>query len=268
MGEKILYGGLGFAKLLDWMPKESKVDDRIVQAARVSYGAHTKEKSSKENGNLLKYLYRNNHMSPFEMPIFLFHLRVPIFVMRQLVRHRTAKLNEISLRYTEAKDEFYVPKMRMQGKTKHSVAEETVNEELEKKYNEFFDKAKSLYSDYLELAKLGISYETLRCGLPINLMTELYWEMDLRNLLNFLELRMDNHAQLEIRDLANAIFDLIKPLCPVVCEAFIDRISGVKFTKSQFEKLKMMVKIEVSEADKLVFDSKSEKEEFMLKISQ
>ena len=190
----------GFVRLVDCMGG----DDAIVQAARVSYGKGT-SKVSQDRG-LIRYLMRHRHTTPFEMVEFKFHCKMPIFVARQWVRHRTANINEYSLRYSEARDEFYYPDpkhiefqsaLNMQGRMGE------VSDDLKQKVQDYFKEiSERSFEIYSELNNAGVARELARAILPVNLYTEWYWKNDLHNLLHFIGLRSDDHAQYEIRVLS------------------------------------------------------------------
>lgn len=235
-----LYDNLGGVHLLDVsprvVPKGRTCDVAISQAARVSYGHDMKSKKADEN--LVRYLVENWHTSPLEMISFKFKLRMPIFVANQLVRHRTAKLNCYSMRYSEAPDEFYKPEIRMQSKInkQSSVDVEKVDSEVKKVWDDYFENSKKQYERYQFLIKNGVAREVARCGLSVNIMTEMIWTMDLHNLLKFLKLRMDSHAQKEIQVLANAIYELINHFAPVACKAAKDFwFDSISFSKKEQE---------------------------------
>lgn len=205
----------GFVRLVDYMGN----DARIVQSARVSYGAGTK--SIREDKGLIDYLIRHKHTSPLEQVEFTFHIKLPLFVMAQLVRHRTSNLNQVSARYSVMNDDFYIPeKIRMQDtKNKQGSVFEELNEESY--FTQLIEKnAERAYKDYEVLLEVGVAREMARMVLPQNLYTEVYWKQDLHNLLHLLKLRMDSHAQWEIQQYANAIYDIIKPIVPHTLESW------------------------------------------------
>ena len=208
----------GFVKLIDSMGD----DLAIVQAARVSYGNGTKTK--RENDKLINYLMKNKHMSPFEMVIFKFNVKLPIFVARQWAKHRTGAFNEVSARYSEMPDDFYIPELsRVQPqskKNKQGSDGELKKEDRIKAQEIIIDNADKSYIDYENLLKLGVSRELARMTLPVNLYTQFVWKVDLRNLLGFIQQRSDSHAQWEIQQYSNAIYDIIKEIVPVACESF------------------------------------------------
>ena len=228
----------GFVRLVDYLGS----DERIVQAARVSYGEGTK--SYREDRGLIHYLLRNSHTSPFEQVNFTFHLKMPIFVARQWIRHRTARVNEISGRYSVMKDEFYLPDgehiAEQSEDNKQGRSAEPVCVDLQRKVRNVFENhQKHAYDTYEELLELGIARELARIDLPLSLYTELYWQMDLRNLLHFLHLRVDPHAQYEIRAFGIQILEIAKKVCPIACEAFEEHILGsVQFSRSEVEAIR------------------------------
>ena len=217
----------GLVALLDVMPRFAPVgktaDFAIVQAARVSYGHGTKQVN--EDRGLIRYLARHRHTTPFEMVEFKFHHVMPIFVARQWIRHRTANVNEYSARYSVVKDRFYRPSLdslRQQSTTNRQGGTEQVDALTAEEFSRYLDAVETHYADYQRMLDMGVARELARIGLPLNVYTEWYWKIDLHNLLHFLSLRMDPHAQQEIRDYANAMFALIQPIVPIAAEAFLD----------------------------------------------
>lgn len=213
----------GFVRLVDYLGG----DTRIVQAARVSYGDGTK--TVREDAALIDYLLRNRHTSPFEQVILTFHVKMPIFVARQWIRHRTARLNEISGRYSVMRDEFYVPgesEVRFQSRRdRQGRSAETVPEELRGRVIELLAADQSeTYSHYEALLEDGIARELARINLPLSLYTEMYWQIDLNNLFHFLRLRMDWHAQYEIRAYGDAMAAAARAVAPMAYAAFEDHI--------------------------------------------
>src|SRR6056297_3237596 len=209
----------GFVRLVDYMGG----DERIVQAARVSYGEGTK--TVREDRALIDYLLRNRHTSPFEQVVLTFHVKMPVFVARQWIRHRTARINEISGRYSVMEEEFYVPAgdhIALQSDdNKQGRSGETLDPKRQMEIQgELAAQQKRAYQDYMGYIDHGIARELARINLPLSLYTQWYWQMDLHNLLHFLRLRMDAHAQLEIREYANQIFELTKIVAPLAAEAF------------------------------------------------
>jgi thymidylate synthase (FAD) len=204
-------------------PVGKTADFAIVQAARVSYGAGTKQVS--EDRGLIRYLARHRHSTPFEMVEFKFHHVMPIFVARQWIRHRTANVNEYSARYSVVRDRFYRPtvdNVRKQSATNRQGGEEPIDALTAQEFLEHLDQVETQYADYKRLMEKGVSRELARIALPVSVYTEWYWKCDLHNIFHFLSLRMDAHAQQEIRDYANAMFALIQPIAPIAAEAFID----------------------------------------------
>lgn len=213
----------GFVRLVDVMGDDSS----IVQAARVSYGSGTKKVH--EDRGLIRYLIRHQHWTPVEMVEFKFHVKIPVFVARQWIRHRTANVNEVSARYTEMKDEMYLPplehisaqsKDNKQGRELESFPEEIAND-IQSLISESNQRQ---YDVYQKLLDLGVARELARTVLPVGHYTEWYWKIDLRNLMNFLALRLDPHAQWEIRVYAEAMAQIVKQVVPVAWEAFEDYI--------------------------------------------
>ncbi|MEI6167145.1 MAG: FAD-dependent thymidylate synthase [bacterium] len=234
----------GLVALVDVMPRlvpEGKTaDSAIVQAARVSYGEGTNKIT--EDRSLIRYLLRHQHTSPFEMVEFKFHHVMPIFVARQWIRHRTASLNEYSARYSIVKDRFYRPVMsslRQQSKTNKQGGTEPLDDLTAAEFSQYLDATETHFKDYQQLLDKGVARELARIGLPQNLYTEWYWKIDLHNLLHFLKLRMDVHAQLEIREYAKVMFDMIKPIVPMTIEAFEDyQLGAVTLTRLEVEAMR------------------------------
>ena len=220
----------GFVRLVDSMGG----DDAIVQAARVSYGKGT-SKVSQDRG-LIRYLMRHRHSTPFEMVEFKFHCKMPIFVARQWVRHRTANINEYSLRYSEARDEFYYPdpeNIQFQSALNKQGRMGEVTPELKQKVQDYFKEiSERSFAIYSELNQAGIARELARSILPVNLYTEWYWKNDLHNLLHFIGLRSDSHAQYEIRVFSDAMAESVKAVAPFAWEAYQDYIvKGMRFSR-------------------------------------
>jgi thymidylate synthase (FAD) len=254
----------GFVRLVDYMGS----DERIVAAARVSYGEGTK--SYRQDQGLIHYLLRNEHTSPFEQVVFTFHCKMPIFVARQWIRHRTARLNEISGRYSVMKAEFYVPAAEdialqssdnKQGRSSDSVPPALRQELLES----LIADQKSIYEHYEGYLNNDIARELARINLPLSLYTEWYWQIDLHNLFHFLKLRLDGHAQKEIRDYAQVMDKLARTVCPIAFGAFDEHIwHGRRFSRGELAVVKALLSgqqpPEISErerellSDKLGFD--------------
>ncbi len=231
----------GFVRLVDYLGG----DARIVQAARVSYGAGTR--TVREDRRLIDYLLRNDHTSPFEQVVLTFHTKMPIFVARQWVRHRTARINEVSGRYSVMKEEFYVPEPEdvafQSGDNKQGRAEEPAPREVADRLRQVFEEEqRRSYRSYQELLEMGIARELARANLPISLYTEWYWQMDLHNLFHFLRLRLDPHAQREIRAYAQVIYGITASVCPLACEAFEEHVNGgVRFSAHELAALREVV---------------------------
>ena len=228
----------GFVRLVDYFGG----DQRIVQSARVSYGEGTKTVS--QDGALIDYLLRHQHTSPFEQVVMTFHVKMPIFVARQWVRHRTGRMNEVSGRYSIMKDEFYVPaedKVSPQSTdNKQGRATEAFDKETaDKIINQLEEGQKAAYESYNELIESGLAREIARINLPLSLYTEFYWEMDLHNLFHFLKLRLDSHAQYEIRVYAEVILEMCRKVAPMATQSFINHMNeGVNFSGEEMRALR------------------------------
>ncbi len=231
----------GFVRMVDYMGG----DERIVQSARVSYGAGTK--TVRQDRGLIHYLIRNEHTSPFEQVQLTFHTKMPIFVARQWVRHRTARLNEISGRYSIMRDEFYVPEPdQMRGQStdnKQARSDERLPDPVvEAMLKEFVNDQKSIYQHYEGMIESGLARELARTNLPLSLYTEWYWQIDLHNLFHFLRLRMDDHAQYEIRVYAEAMAKCAQAVAPLAYEAFEEHVlHGVRFSRAECQALVAMI---------------------------
>lgn len=208
----------GFVRLVDYLGGDS----RVVSAARVSYGDGTK--TLREDEGLIRYLMRNHHTSPFEQVVFTFHCKMPIFVARQWVRHRTARLNEVSGRYSVLKSEFYMPtELKSQDKKNRQGSAEPLDTSTQylakQEILHIYEEADKAYHRLLDL---GVSRELARMVLPLSTYTEWYWQMDLHNLLHFLKLRLDSHAQYEIRVYAEAMANIVEAVAPISWQAFLE----------------------------------------------
>ena len=215
----------GFVRVIDYMGD----DGAIVQAARVSYGKGTK--AARDDAELIRYLMRHRHSTPFEMCEIKFHMKMPIFVARQWIRHRTANVNEYSARYSVLDREFYVPA------PEHLAAQSTINNQgrgevlegaqaaevldlLKSDAARSFDLYDSLLSE--DESTPGLARELARMTLPLSTYTQWYWKIDLHNLFHFLALRADPHAQYEIRAFADVMLDVVRDWVPHACQAFED----------------------------------------------
>jgi len=255
--EKVLYEAIpvldhGFIRVIDYMGDDSS----IVQSARVSYGKGTKKVSTDEG--LIKYLMRHRHSTPFEMCEIKYHIKLPIFIARQWIRHRTANVNEYSARYSILDKEFYLPakeqlaaqsQSNRQGRgdvIQGKQAEEVLNilkddanrtyDNYEKLLNERFDGTK------IDENKVGLARELARMNLTLNTYTQWYWKTDLLNLLNFLFLRADNHAQYEIRVYADKMLDTVKRWVPITYQAFMDyRVGAAEISSKGLNVIKSMI---------------------------
>jgi len=241
----------GFVKLLEVMGS----DKTIEESARISYGEGTRKTS--EIRNLIRYLMRNKHTSPFEMAEVRFHLKLPIFVMRQLVRHRTANINEYSGRYSIMSDDFYLPlessvneqsPVNNQGRGKEIDdfnknlvlgSMSAVNDMAHHTYKRIVDPQPT---DGFDDNFKGVARELGRTILPVSNYTEVIWKSDLHNFFHMVKLRTDSHAQEEIRDFANAMYELVKLFFPLSCEAFEDFIlNSTTFSDSEMKFLKKWI---------------------------
>lgn len=195
-------------------------DQSIVEAARVSYASPSKGEDADKK--LLFYLYKNRHTSPFEQCNITFNIKFPIFLMRQFVRHRTFRLNEWSGRYSELADEFFIPKVWREQDTKNRQGSTEKQDQDWNRLNTITARVvyDAAYEGYKRLLSNGTAKEQARFVLPVGIYTEIYVNCDLHNLLHFLRLRQDGHAQAEIQDVANAMFAIAKELYPWTFEAF------------------------------------------------
>lgn len=227
----------GFVRLVDVMGD----DAAIVQAARVSYGSGTKQVH--EDRGLIRYLLRHLHTTPFEMVEFKFHVKLPIFVARQWIRHRTANVNEYSGRYSEMKDEFYVPErsqLRPQSVVnKQGRSEESLEEHLAQEIQQgMIAQQTEQYEAYKQLLDTGLARELARINLPLSNYTEWYWKVNLHNLFHFLRLRIDAHAQHEIQVYGLAMAEIVRTIVPIAYEAFEDYIlNSEKFSRNELHAL-------------------------------
>ena len=256
--EKILYKPInvldhGFVRVIDYMGDDSA----IVQSARVSYGKGTK-KISNDQG-LIKYLMRHRHSTPFEMCEIKFHIKLPIFIARQWIRHRTANVNEYSARYSILDKEFYIPSIENiasqstinnQGRGEVLSSEEASNviSILKADAEQTYANYESLLNEsseggVLDENKSGIARELARMNLTLNTYTQWYWKIDLNNLLHFLALRADDHAQYEIKVYADAMLDIVKKWVPITYNAFDDyRVGGTELSAKEVNFLRKLIK--------------------------
>ncbi len=256
--EKILYEALpvldhGFVRVVDYMGD----DTSIVQSARVSYGKGTKKVST--DSGLIKYLMRHRHSTPFEMCEIKYHVKLPIFVARQWIRHRTANVNEYSARYSILDKEFYLPakenlaaqsRNNRQGRGDLIDGEQAndilkiLKEDAEKNYNDYETILNERHDGTIvNESKKGLARELARMNLTLNTYTQWYWKTDLLNLLNFLSLRADDHAQYEIRAYADVMIDCLKKWVPITYEAFMDyRVGGMELSSKGRLVISKMIK--------------------------
>ncbi len=245
-GEEFTVLDKGFVCLIDYLGDDS----HIVRAARVSHAAErTEERTVQKERNLIRYLMRHSHTSPFEQVVVTFHIKLPIFVARQWVRHRTARLNEVSGRYTVLQPEFYIPEADViarqssnnhQGREDEPVDDGLANEVI----TTFTEQQEQAYTSYQNLLEEhDISRELARLVLPLNTYTEWYWQIDLHNCFHFLALRMHEHAQYEIRMYAECIFNILQDLFPLACEAFVDyRLNAEQMSHSEMSIVRKFLK--------------------------
>lgn len=210
----------GFIRVVDYMGSDSA----IVQAARVSYGKGTKQISQDEA--LIKYLMKHHHTTPFEMCEIKFHVKLPIFVARQWIRHRTANINEYSARYSILDNEFYIPKpeqIAKQSDNNKQGSGEAFDPDTSKEIIDSLTNDSNLvYSHYEKFIEQGLAREIARTNLTLNYYTQFYWKIDLHNLLHFLKLRADKHAQYEIRVYAEVMLYIIRKWVPLAYNAFAE----------------------------------------------
>lgn len=230
----------GFVRLVDVMGD----DQRICDAARLSY-ANATRKMIQSDAKLIDYLLEHSHTSPFEQVVFTFHCKMPIFVARQWVRHRTARLNEFSGRYSEMHDQFYVPEeseLKIQSTTNKQGRGPAQITNAEEAHDAMTDSVQHAFNLYQDLLESGMAKELARVVLPLSTYTEWYWQMDLHNLFHFLRLRMDSHAQYEIRVYAEAIYSLIKPYVPHAVASFERHVlNAKKFSADEMTVLRELI---------------------------
>ena len=266
--EKIIYEAIpvldhGFIRVVDYMGD----DTSIVQAARVSYGKGTKKVST--DSGLIKYLMRHWHSTPFEMCEIKYHIKLPIFIARQWIRHRTANVNEYSARYSILDKEFYLPapeNLAAQSQNNRQGRGDVLEGEQAKKVLELLKgDAEQTYNNYETMLNerydgsvineggVGLARELARMNLTLNTYTQWYWKTDLLNLMNFLRLRADSHAQYEIRAYADVMLDTVKKWVPITYEAFMDyRVGGTEVSakgKAVIQKLINGEEISMEQSD-------------------
>ena len=256
--EKVLYEAIpildhGFIRVIDYMGD----DTSIVQAARVSYGKGTKKVST--DAGLIKYLMRHWHSTPFEMCEIKYHVKLPIFIARQWIRHRTANVNEYSARYSILDKEFYLPakeNLAAQSTSNRQGRGEVINGKQADNILDMLKKdAEQTYADYekmlnekfdgstIDKNNKGLARELARMNLTLNTYTQWYWKTDLLNLLNFLSLRADSHAQYEIRAYADVMIDSLKKWVPITFDAFMDyRVGGMELSAKGKKVIQKLIK--------------------------
>ncbi len=246
--EEILYEPLkvldhGFVRVVDYMGD----DAAIVQAARVSYGKGTKKVN--EDRGLIRYLMRHWHSTPFEMCEIKFHIKVPIFIARQWIRHRTANVNEYSARYSVMDKEFYIPAAEnlavQSASNRQGRGEVLTGKDAERVLKLLKEDAEQVYDHYEEMLNpegTALARELARMNLTLNYYTQWYWKIDLHNLMHFLRLRADGHAQYEIREYANVMIDVLKKWVPITHESFLDyRQNAQNLSAQAFTVIKRMI---------------------------
>jgi thymidylate synthase (FAD) len=255
--EEILFQALpvldhGFVRVIDYMGD----DAAVVQAARVSYGRGTK-KVSQDRG-LINYLMRHRHTTPFEMCEIKYHVKLPIFVARQWIRHRTASINEYSARYSILDNEFYIPapeQLAAQSAANRQGRDRVLEGEEAQRVLEMLRRdSENAYEDYAEMlnedaggnkrdeGRLGLARELARMNLSLNFYTQWYWKTNLHNLLHFLSLRADAHAQFEIRVYATAMLDILRRWTPLTYDAFMDyRMGGIGLSAKGLAVVKRLI---------------------------
>ena len=264
--ENILYEAIpildhGFIRVIDYMGD----DTSIVQAARVSYGKGTKKVST--DAGLIKYLMRHWHSTPFEMCEIKYHVKLPIFIARQWIRHRTANVNEYSARYSILDKEFYLPaveNLAAQSQSNRQGRGDVLSGDQAKKVLDLLKKdAEQTYDNYetmlnerydgsvIDEKQVGLARELARMNLTLNTYTQWYWKTDLLNLMNFLRLRADHHAQFEIRAYADAMLDTVKRWVPITYEAFLDyRVGGTEVSSKGKKIIQKLISGEKVDVDK------------------
>lgn len=256
LGQPFIVLNDGFIRIVDYMGS----DESIVQAARVSYGKGTKK--IHEDKGLIRYLMRNHHTTPFEMCEIKFHVRVPMDCWRQWIRHRTANVNEYSTRYSVAIDSAQKTssdQWRKQSLMNKQGSDEYIDEpiglKLSQQESELHEKIRNVYDERL---KIGIAREQARKDLPLSTYTEAYWKIDLHNLFHFLALRMDKHAQYEIRSYANIIGnEIVSKWCPLAWDAFVDyRLNALNLSRIELTCITFLISGREQEAIKYLQEEK------------
>lgn len=263
----------GFVELVDVMGS----DETIVMTARTSYDKGTKQISNTES--LIRHLMRNQHMSPFEFGELIFRIRCPIFVARQWFRHRTGSYNEISLRYSEARDECYVPEKQLITTQDSKNKQARTNKELDNSHEiqqKLKEDANLLLTHYHSYLDQGMAREIARINLPLSIYTTFMYKTDLRNLLNFLKLRFDTHAQYEIRQYAIQMLPMVEKYFPITVKAWRDFTKeAVTFSRVEKPFLKAILQLipnrdenlmKILENVQLGTLSQTERNEFLDKI--
>ena len=268
----------GFVRLVDCMPRqihdaEESADHAIAEAARCSYKRGTK--TIRDDKQLIRYLMRHQHTSPLEMIEFKFHFKMPIFIARQLIRHRTASVNEMSGRYSEIPEEFYIPdadNVRLQSVINRQGSEGSIDPAQSAEFREkLSEQSAGSFELYKEFLSKNIAREQSRMITPLSTYTEWYWKIDLHNLLHFLDLRCDSHAQWEAQQFADAVLELIKPIVPWTIEAWEDYSSyrgGLLLTRFEVEAIKKAIADNQLTTGTIDADNKIEKIEWKNKAAK
>ena len=265
--EKILYKPLkvldkGFIRVVDYMGNDSS----IVQAARVSYGKGTKKKS--EDNGLIRYLLRHKHTTPFEMCEIKLHIKLPIFIARQWIRHRTANVNEYSARYSILEDEFYFPKkenLSMQSihnkqgrgkKIEKNFADQILTklkEDSLRCYDNYSWMLNEESNSNYDKKRPGLSRELARINLTLNTYTQWYWKIDLHNFMHFINLRAEDHSQFEIREYGKILLKILKSWTPLTYEAFMSyRFESSEISREGLQVIRKLVsgkKVSISDTN-------------------
>lgn len=254
-----LYNDIGGVEIIDIMPrllpKDRTAGYRVVTNARISYLGNNK--SVKADNGLLRFLLKHKHMTPFESVVMTFKMKAPLFTIVQLLRHRTFSFNEASARYTKMPQESFFPDVRMQSlSNKQGSSDEKPSNEVIDLWLEAQDKVTEIWDLYNKLVDNGVAKEVARSILPVNMMKDIMVTGNLRNWLHFLHLRMDGHAQKEIRDLANGVYELIKIRAPKVIEAWEDfEYNAIVLTHPEQKNIKRQEST-MSKRDMVEFDNK------------
>ena len=273
--ENMLYKPLkvldrGFIRVVDYMGNDSS----IVQAARVSYGKGTKKKS--EDEGLIRYLLRHRHTTPFEMCEIKLHIKLPIFIARQWIRHRTASINEYSARYSILEDEFYIPKkyyLAEQSSSNKQGRGDNIDEKSASKilkilkedslncYKNYSWMLNEKNSDQYDNNRPSLSRELARINLTLNTYTQWYWKIDLHNFMHFVSLRADSHSQFEIREYGKTLLKILSKWTPLSYKAFLSyRLNSAELSMESINVIKKMISGKKVKKDKSNLSNREWKE--------